>query len=201
MTDASAEPAAERPARIEPLTREEYLRLRRDLGSAPVSEMDAGLHISRTWARNPALMMAQTPLQSYFMTKAALPARLREIAILRIGWCCRSDYEFGQHKVLGRQAGLGDDEITRLAMAGVGTGWSPLERAVIDCADELHASHDISDSTWAALAGHLGPAEIIELLALIGRYWTVSVVTNALRIQLEPGATGIPSAPSPGTAP
>jgi alkylhydroperoxidase family enzyme len=188
-----AGPAPQRPARIEPLSREEYLRLRSDLGSAPVSAIDAGLHISRTWAKNPALMMAQTPLQSYFMTNAALPARLREIAILRIGWRCGSNYEFGQHTTLGRRAGLDDEEISRLATAGAGTGWSPLERAVIDCADEMHASHDLSDRTWAALAGHLGPAEIIELLSLIGRYWTVSVVANSLRIQLEPGATGIPA--------
>jgi alkylhydroperoxidase family enzyme len=196
MMDAPAGPGSRGPARIEPLSRDEYLRLRQDLGSAPVSDVDAGLHISRTWARNPALMMAQTPLQSYFMTKAALPARLREIAILRVGWRCSSDYEFGQHKAFGRQAGLGDDEIIRLATENPGTGWSPLERAVIACADELHASHDLSDATWSALAAHLDPAGIIELLSLIGRYWTVSVVTNALRVQLEPGATGLPSGPA-----
>lgn len=193
MTGASAGPRSRGPARIEPLSRDEYLRLRRDLSSAPVSDVDAGLHISRTWARNPALMMAQTPLQSYFMTKAALPPRLREIAILRIGWRCSSDYEFGQHKTFGRQAGLDDDEILRLAAEDPGPGWSDLERAVIDSADELHASHDLSDATWSALAAHLTPPDIIELLSLIGRYWTVSVVTNALRIQLEPGATGLPS--------
>lgn len=197
MTNVSAGPASRGPARIEPLSREEYLRLRQDLGSAPVSDVDAGLHISRTWARNPPLMMAQTPLQSYFMTKASLPPRLREIAILRTGWRCSSDYEFGQHKVFGRQAGLDDDEILRLTAEDPGTGWPPLERAVIDCADELHASHDLSDGTWWALAAQLDPAEIIELLSLIGRYWTVSVVTNALRIQLEPGATGLPSGAAP----
>lgn len=190
-----------RPARIEPLSRDEYLRLRADLGSAPVSDIDADLHISRTWARNPALMMAQTPLQSYFMAKAALPARLREIAILRIGWHCSSGYEFSQHTKLGRRAGLDEDEIGLLATPGAGTGWQPLERTVIECVDEVHARHDVSDSTWSALARHLGEAEIIELLALIGRYWTVSVVANALRIQLEPGATVLPDSPEPRPAP
>lgn len=145
-------------------------------------------------------MMAQTPLQTYFMTQAALPARLREIAVLRIGWHCSSDYEFGQHTMFGRRAGLREDEIALLATPSAGAGWPPLERAVIDCVDELHARHDVSDGTWSALAGHLDPAEIIELLALIGRYWTVSVVANALRIQLEPGTAGLPRPSSPGVA-
>jgi 4-carboxymuconolactone decarboxylase len=181
-----------RTPRVEPLSRAEYLELRQRLGSEPVSGVDADLHISRTWARNPELMLAQTPLQSYFMARATLPPRIREIAILRIGWLCSSDYEFGQHSVFGRNAGLTEAEIARLAAADPGAGWPAAERVVITAVDEMFSRHDISDPTWSALTGHFSPAALIELVALVGRYWTVSVMTNTLRVALEPGRSGIP---------
>jgi 4-carboxymuconolactone decarboxylase len=190
-----------RTPRVEPLTRAEYVKLRERLGSEPVSAVDADLHISRTWARNPELMLAQTPLQSYFMTETALPPRIREIAILRIGWLCSSDYEFGQHSVFGRNAGLTEDEIARLAAPDPGAAWPTAERAVITAVDEMHSRHDISDPTWSALAGHFTPAALIDLVALVGRYWTVSVMTNALRVALEPGRRGIPSRTAPADEP
>jgi 4-carboxymuconolactone decarboxylase len=181
-----------RKPRVEPLSRAEYLKLRERLGSEPVSAVDADLHISRTWARNPELMLAQTPLQSYFMTQTALPPRTREIAILRIGWLCSSDYEFAQHTVFGRNAGLTEAEIARLAAPDPGADWPTAERAIITAVDEMHSGHDICDPTWSALADHFTAAALIDLVALVGRYWTVSVMTNALRVTLEPGLSGIP---------
>ena len=38
------------------------------------------------------------PFAMYILTRdQTLPRREREILMLRIGWLCRSEYEFGQH--------------------------------------------------------------------------------------------------------
>lgn len=185
--------------RIAPISREEYLALRSELGSGPVSPFDADLNISRTWARSPALMMAQTPLQSYLMVATTIPARVKEIAILRVGWRCNSPYEFSQHVLFGRRAGLTAGEMASLGQIDPGTAWSDRERAVIDAVDEMHAFHTISEHTWNALAASFVPAEMIDLISLVGRYWTVAVMANAIGVAVEAGTEKFKLTP-PATA-
>src|SRR5271156_3096787 len=45
---------------------------------------------------------------------STLPPRERELLILRIGWLCQSEYEWGQHVLFARAAGLSDTEIARI---------------------------------------------------------------------------------------
>ena len=45
---------------------------------------------------------------------SSLPERERELVILRMGWNCRSGYEFGQHRRIGQQAGLTLEEVERV---------------------------------------------------------------------------------------
>jgi len=52
-----------------------------------------------------------------------LPARHREILRLRIGWLCQSEYEFGQHTRIGKEAGLTDEEIVRITKGPDDPGW------------------------------------------------------------------------------
>ena len=73
------------------------------------------LNIFRTMAHQPKLLKRFNVLGGAFLVHGLLPAREREIVILRVGWNCRSVYEFGQHTVIGRQAGLTDAEIAAVA--------------------------------------------------------------------------------------
>ena len=45
---------------------------------------------------------------------STLVTRERELLILRIGWLCQAEYEWGQHVVFGKGAGLTDEEIARI---------------------------------------------------------------------------------------
>lgn len=179
---------ADRPTaspRLQPLSTAEIQQLWAKLAGKPPSEAGARLHISRTWAHDPALMVAQSPLQRHLLYESPLPARLRELAILRIGWRCSAPYEVSQHVTIGRRAGLTDQEIAALMVEDPGSQWEPVELAAIRAADELYTLHTLTDETWNQLTEHLDIPQCIDLLAVIGRYWTVSVVSNALRIELE----------------
>jgi alkylhydroperoxidase family enzyme len=46
----------------------------------------------------------------------------------------------------------------------------------------------VPDELWQALAAHYAADQLIELVVLAGQYHTISYVTNALAIELEPGA-------------
>jgi hypothetical protein len=54
---------------------------------------------------------------------STLPPRERELLILRTGWLCCAEYEWGQHVVIGKKAGLTDEEITRIKEGPDAKGW------------------------------------------------------------------------------
>jgi len=126
-----------------------------------------------------------------------LPARDREIVILRVGWRRGSVYEFGQHTLIGAAAGLAADEIAALAMPGAGGAWSDGDRLCIEVADQLCATGDVSDDTWARLASRYDNAQLVELLLLAGFYVMVSGFLRSTRVPLDDGVPGWPKGTKP----
>ena len=154
------------------------------------------LNIMGTLAHNPTLMKRFNAFGGAFLVHGQLPAREREIVILRVGWNCRSVYEFGQHTVLGRDAGLSDSEIAALTTTragGAGVGWTADDEALIALADELCADDCVSDATFAALRRRWNDAELVELVALGGFYRMVSGFLNSFGVEPEEGLPGWPS--------
>jgi alkylhydroperoxidase family enzyme len=151
----------------------------------------AGLNIFRTLAHHPKLLKRWLVFGNHVLAKSTLPARERELVILRTGWLCRAPYEWGQHVVIGRTTGLGDDEIRRIA-AGPDAGWDARDRALLQACDELHASSTVSDATWTALSSHYDAKQLLDVLFTIGQYTLVSMVLNSLGVQPEPGLPGFP---------
>ena len=69
-------------------------------------------------------------------------------------------------------------------------------RVLLDVCEELdRAPRSISDDLWARLTCHFSSAQILEIIALVGFYRTVSLYANALRLPLEPYAARFPATP------
>ena len=150
------------------------------------------LNIFGTLAKNPSVLKQFNRLGGQLLQRSSFSAREREIVILRVGWRCRSVYEFGQHTVIGRRSDLSDDDIAALTRADPGAGWSGLERALIAAADELCADDVVSAPTWDTLAARLSEAQLVELLVLAGFYRLVSGFLNSAGVQLDEGVPGWP---------
>ena len=151
------------------------------------------LNIMGTLAHNPTLLKRFNALGGAFLVHGQLPAREREIVILRVGWSCRSVYEFGQHTLIGRVAGLSDGEIAALATTRPGgPSWSADDGALIALADEICADDCATDATVAALRRRWNDAELVELVALAGFYRMVSGFLNTLGVEPEAGLPGWP---------
>jgi len=151
------------------------------------------LNIMGTLAHQPTLLKRFNVLGGAFLVHGLLPAREREIVILRVGWNCRSVYEFGQHTLLGRDSGLSDGEIAALATTRAGgPPWSADDEALIALADEICADDCAGDATFAALRRRWNDAELVELVALAGFYRMVSGFLNTLGVEPEPGLPGWP---------
>jgi alkylhydroperoxidase family enzyme len=121
-----------------------------------------------------------------------LPARERELVILRVGANAQSVYEFGQHTLIGRDSGITDDEVLALTLPADAHPWSEGDRDLIALADELCADDCVSDATWARLAGRWDDEALVELVVVAGFYRLVSGFLNSAGVQLDPGVPGWP---------
>lgn len=117
---------------------------------------------------------------------ASLRAK-REIAILRIGYRCRSGYEFAQHTRVGQRCGLSLDEVEAIKGDPADPRWTEAERALLVASDELHQSHFISDGTWKQLCEHFTDKQRMDLVFTVGQYTQVSMILNSFGVQLDPG--------------
>jgi alkylhydroperoxidase family enzyme len=161
----------------------------------PRGDQPAELNIFRTLAHNEKLAKGFLRLGSHLLGGGVLPAREREIVILRTGSRAGSEYEFGQHARIGRQAGLTDDEIARLAGGHTGR-WSDDDDALVCLVDEL-CDHDVvSETTWERLRARWNDAQLLELLVLAGYYRLVSGMLNSVGVALEQGTPGWPDGAS-----
>ena len=170
--------------RIPPLPPDEQDdQVRELLGQAGVRPAGAS-NIFTTLVRHPGLFRRWLPFGGKLLA-GKLPARDRELLILRTGWNCRSGYEWAQHVRIARTAGVTDEEIARIKDGPDAAGWSEADATLLRAADELHAESRISDATWAALAAGYDERQMIELPMLIGHYHLVGYTLNSLGVQVE----------------
>ena len=121
--------------------------------------------------------------------------RQREIVIDRTTSLCRSEYEWGVHiAFFAAKVGLTEEQIRSLANGGPEDAcWNASEALLIRFCDELHNTATVSDELWTALRCENSDEAMLELLMLAGFYHTVSYLTNALRLPLEPDGTRFPN--------
>ena len=152
---------------------------------------DAGLlNITKTLVRHPKLLKRWNVFAGHVLVKSSLLPREREIAILRVGWLCRAEYEWAQHVVIGRQCGLDGEAIERIKAGPEVPGWTAHESAILRATDELHEDSFIRDETWAALAGAWSEEQLMDFVFTVGQYHLVSMALNTLGVQIDPGLRG-----------
>ena len=165
-----------------------------DAGTAEVLDrLGPPIGLFRVWARRPALARGVADWgRYYFSRQSALTVRQRELVIDRTTALCGAAYEWGVHlATFAEKAGLHDDQIRSLAVGDPADEcWDAADRAVLKAVDELHATYDLADGTWADLTDAVGDDGALDLLLVCGWYHAISFTVRALRLPLEPGATG-----------
>jgi 4-carboxymuconolactone decarboxylase len=152
-------------------------------------------NIFSTLARHEALLRAWLPFGGFLLGRGVLPARERELLILRTGFNCGSDYEWGQHVRIAERLGMEREDILRIAEGPDAEGLSPADAALLRAADELHEHAKISTATWAALAELHDEPALIEIAMLVGHYHMVAYALNSLEVELDEGLEGLPKRP------
>jgi alkylhydroperoxidase family enzyme len=154
----------------------------------------ASVNVLDTVVRHPDLLRRWLPFFNHVLHKSTLPARDREMLILRTGRLCGAEYEWAQHVPWAERAGLTADEIRGIAVGPVAAVWSDAhDRALLRAADQLHRETMLDDATWAALAARYGTEQLMDVVFTVGQYRLVSAALNTLCVQLDPYLRQYPS--------
>jgi alkylhydroperoxidase family enzyme len=138
--------------------------------------------------RNKRLFQPWLRFAARLMPGGTLERKDSELVILRVGWNCRSRYEWGQHVIIGQREGLTPADIARVARGPGAEGWTPRQSALLQAADDLHRDRVIAAATWQRLAQHYDAAQLIEVGMLVGHYEMLAGVLNSVGLALEPEA-------------
>jgi alkylhydroperoxidase family enzyme len=123
-----------------------------------------------------------------YLQPSHVTVRQREVLLLRVTARCRCAYEWGlRAHYFSEEAGLKDAELYA-SVHGTADDpvWLPEDRLLVQMADELHDTIEISDHLWGELRAAFDELAILQLLMMAGYYRTVAYVANGLRLPLEP---------------
>ena len=161
---------------------------RDDLPEEHRSLLDRPINLFRALAHNPEVLSWMERIGKWIRFESRLDPRLRELAILQVGYSSRSDYEFSHHVAIGKGFGVTDADLEALVAESRGedSGLPPAERAVLRAARELTEGTTLDEGTWRALRDSFELPEIVELIFVITHYAQVVRVLGALEVDVEP---------------
>jgi alkylhydroperoxidase family enzyme len=168
------------------MARVPYLDLK-DLAPAHQDLLARTANIYRALAHSPNGLRAFTGLGGFIRFKSRLDPRLRELAILMVGYLTGAPYEWSHHIEIGRKIGIKDDDIRALVDEAHSRSSSlePLAKAVLRAAREMTFNLAISDATFADLRKGLDNERIVDLVLTIAFYNGVVRTLASLQIDVE----------------
>ncbi len=168
-------------ARIPLLTRAELPPERQHL-------LARDINLNRALVHSPEGARAFWSLGGFIRNTSRLDPRLREMAILQVGYVTRSRYEYSHHIKIGREFGVSDADIRAIAgeTAGQATGLRELDRAVLAAAREMVNGLHVADTTFEVLRDALDTECLLDLVLTISFYSGVVRLLETLEIEVEP---------------
>lgn len=158
-----------------------------DLTEADRPLLKRMITLHRCLVNSPGAARAFSGLGQYIRYEAKIDPRLRELAILQIGWMARSPYEWSHHVKIGHDFGVTDADIEGLIADtdGQPNALEPLARLVLQGAREIYAG-GMSAATFTALQGHLSNEQMVDLTITAAFYCAVVRTLATLAIDVEP---------------
>jgi 4-carboxymuconolactone decarboxylase len=148
-----------------------------------------GLNILGTLAHHPELTRAYHTFSGHVLFATTLSTRQRELLVLRVAAVRHAEYEWAQHVVLARDAGLSPEEIERVAEGPDADGWAPVDGALVAAVDELLADARIGDETWGALRGELDDQQLMDVVFTVGAYDVLAMAMRTFDVPLDADLT------------
>ena len=160
---------------------------RSDLAPEHQDILKRNINLHRILVHSPGAARAFSTLGNYIRFGSKLDPRLREMAILQVGWVARSPYEWSHHIKIGHDFGVTDADIQALIddSAGHTTTLDALTLLALRAAREAAAGPAVTAATFAALQTHLDTEQLTDLVIVIAFYCAVVRVLATMEIDVE----------------
>jgi alkylhydroperoxidase family enzyme len=151
------------------------------------------LVLFRTMARSPRVFGKM--FAAGLLDKGPLELRHREIVIGRTTARLGAEYEWGVHIAFFAERVKFTPEQVAATVKGAANDpcWSESEQALIAAVDDLVDHRTLLPGTWSALTAHFDDVQVLELIALVGYYHTISFLCRGLELPLEPYGAKFPA--------
>jgi alkylhydroperoxidase family enzyme len=158
-----------------------------DLAAENQDLLARNINLHRALAHSPNGARSFTGLGKFIRHQSRLDPRLREMAIIQVGYLTRSPYEYSHHIKIGRDFGVSDDDIRAIIAetAGRPTALEPLAKTVLRAAREMTLGMAASDETFAALRRELDTERLTDLVMTIAFYNGVVRLLATMQIDVE----------------
>ncbi|MBW8270114.1 carboxymuconolactone decarboxylase family protein [Caldovatus aquaticus] len=159
-----------------------------DLAPSDQDLLERNINLFRCLVHSPGGARAHHALGHYIRHRSRLDPRLREMAILQVGWLARSPYEWSHHVKIGYDFGVTDADIRAIMdeTAGRPTTLEPAAKLVLRAAREIAAGPGASAETFDALRAHLDDERLVDLVITVSFYCAVVRLLATLEIDVEP---------------
>jgi 4-carboxymuconolactone decarboxylase len=145
------------------------------------------LNIYRMLCHAPTFFPGWMDLGRAVLYEAQLPARLRELAILRVGHLCNSAYELHQHRKIALAVGITPEQVDAVGTEPDGPLFDAMDRAVLAATDQLVRAVRIDDERFADLRSLIGDRQVMELVISVSFYMMVARVIENSGVPIEEG--------------
>jgi len=179
---------------------------RADLPPEHQDLLNRPINLFRALVNSPNAARTWSAVGQYIRHGSKLDPRLRELAILQVGYVTRSPYEYSHHVKIGHDFGVSDADIRAMEAetAGRPSDLDPLAKTVLKAAREMTTDLAISDATFAGLREELDTERLTDLVLTIAFYGAVVRILATLQIDVEddylPYLKQFPLPSSPGSA-
>jgi alkylhydroperoxidase family enzyme len=159
-----------------------------DLAEADQELLNRPISLNKALVNSPKAARAFSGLGGFIRYGSKLDPRLRELAILQVGWLARSPYEWSHHVKIGHDFGVSDDDIQALIddTAAKPVALDALTLDVLKAAREIADGGAMTAPTFASLQAALGNEQVVDLTITISFYCAVVRVLATLQIDVEP---------------
>lgn len=146
-----------------------------------------GINLHRALVNSPNGARAFSGIGRFIRFESRLDPRLRELAILQVGYLTRSAYEYSHHVKIGYDFGVTDDDIRGMIeeTEGRGSTLDPLARTVCLAAREMTTDVEMPRDTWEKLATEIDNECLTDLVITISFYNGVVRLLASLEVDVE----------------
>jgi alkylhydroperoxidase family enzyme len=170
----------------------------KDLSPENKDLLERPINLNRVLVNSPNCRRAGLKMAHFIRYESRLDARLKELAIMTIGWITRTPYEWSHHVILAKDFGVSEDDIRELInyLEGRPTKLEPNILLAVEAAKEMTNNISMSKKTFDALHAFLNKEEMVDLIVTIAHYNAMIRVLGTLEVDIEehyaPGLTKFP---------